>query len=122
MVRIEDLELGRHLDVGGHDLAGLVLEEAHLHLADLAVQPTHQLLEMQDDVGDVFLDSLDGRELVRDAFDLDRADGRALERREQDPPQRVAEGVPEPPVKRLHLETCPVVGKLLTRDVGHLKL
>ena len=122
VIRVEDLELGRDVDVGGHDLAGLVLVETHLHLVELAVQPAHELLEVQDDVGDVFLDALDGRELVRDTLDLDRADGRALERRQQDPAQRVAERMPEAAVERFDLEARPVAGELLARDVGHLKL
>ena len=36
--------------------------------------------------------SLDGRELVERAFDAERRDGRALERREEDAPERVADG------------------------------
>ena len=122
VVRIEDLELGRDVDVGRHDLAGLVLVQPHLDLVELAVQPADELLEVEDDVGDVLLDALDGRELVRDTLDLDRADGRALERREQHPAQRVAERVAEAAVERFDLEARPVAGELLARDVGHLKL
>ena len=122
MVRIEDLELGRDVDVGRDDLAGLVLVQPHLDLVELTVQPADQLLEVEDDVGDVFLHALDGRELVRHTLDLDGADSCALERREQDPAQRVAERMPEAAVERFDLEARPVARELLARDVGHLKL
>ena len=122
MVRVEDLELGRDVDVGRDDLAGLVLVQPDLDLVELTVQPADQLLEVEDDVGDVFLHALDGRELVRHTLDLDRADSCALERREQDPAQRVAERVPEAAVERFDLEARPVARELLARDVGHLKL
>ena len=122
VVRIEDLELGRDVDVGRDDLAGLVLVQTHLDLVELTVEPADQLLEVEDDVGDVFLHALDGRELVRHTLDLDGADSRALERREQDPAQGVAERMPEAAVERFDLEARPVAGELLARDVGHLKL
>ena len=103
-------------------LPGLSLNEPHLDLVDLAVEAADEPLEVEDDVGDVFLDALDGGELVGHAFDLHRADGGALERGEQDPAQRVAERVPEAAVEGFDLEARPVVGELLARDVGHLEL
>ena len=122
VVRVEDLELGRDVDVGRHDLARLVLDEPDLDLVELAVQPADELLEVEDDVGDVFLYAREGGELVRDALDLDRADRRALERRQQDAPQGVAERVPKAPVERLDLEARAVGRELLARNVGHLEL
>ena len=39
VIRVEDLQLGRDVDVGSqNDLAGLVLVQAHLHLVEVAVQ------------------------------------------------------------------------------------
>ena len=122
VVRIEDLELGRDVDVSRDDLAGRVLVETDLDFVELPVKPADQLLEIEDDVGDVFLHALDGRELVRHPLDLDGADSCALERREQDPAQRVAERMPEAAVERFDLEARPVARELLARDVGHLKL
>jgi hypothetical protein len=122
VVRIEDLQLGRDIDVGRHDLAGLVFVEPHLDLVKLAVQAADELLEVEDDVGDVFLDALDGGELVGDTFDLHRTHGSTLERREQHTTQSVAERMPEPAIEGFYLEARPVAGKLLARDVGHLKL
>ena len=45
--------------------------------------------EIEDDVGNIFLDTRDGREFVRYTVDSDRADGEAFERRQEDS----AEGV-----------------------------
>src|SRR5688500_8871197 len=50
-----------------------------------------ELLDVQDDLRDVFLDARDRRELLVDVADLDARDGGTLERREHDPPERVAE-------------------------------
>ncbi len=122
VVWVEDLELGRDVDVGRHDLAGFVFVKSHLHLVELSVQAAHELLEVQDDVGHVLLDTLDGGELVGDPFDLYRADSRPFERRQQNPAQRVAERMPEAAVERFDLKARPIAGELLARDVGHLKL
>ena len=103
-VRVEDLEVGGRLDVGGRDGAGALLREVHLDLGRLAVQAADELLEVQDDVGDVLADARQRRELVRDALDLDGRDGRALERGEQHAPERVAERVAEAAVERLDRE------------------
>ena len=51
-----------------------------------------ELLDVQDDLGDVFLDARDRGELLVHVADLDRRDGRALERGEQDAAEGVAEG------------------------------
>ena len=51
-----------------------------------------ELLGVQDDLGDVFLDAGDRRELLVDVADLERRHRRALERRQEHAPERVAEG------------------------------
>ena len=51
-------------------------------------------LQVEDDVGHVLDDVADGRELVERAFDADRRDRRALERREEDAAERVADVMP----------------------------
>ena len=53
MIGVQDLELGRYVDVGGDDLAGLVFDEPDLDLVGLAVQAADDALEVEDDVGDV---------------------------------------------------------------------
>jgi hypothetical protein len=119
---VEDLELGRHVDIGGNDLARLGLDQAHDDLVEVAVEPADQPLEVQDDVCDVFLHAGDGGELVSDTLDLHRADGSPLEGAEQHAAQSIAEGVPEPAVERLDLEAGAVVAQLLAADIGHLEL
>ncbi len=51
MVGVQHLELGRHVDVGGDDLARLVFDEPDLDLVELAVQAADDALEVEDDVG-----------------------------------------------------------------------
>jgi hypothetical protein len=46
-------------------------------------QPQHEVLEVEDDVGDVFLDALDDNELVQRLVEADLGDGRAGDRRQQ---------------------------------------
>ena len=59
------------------------------------------LLEVQDDVGDILDDAVDGGELVHRAIDLDGADGGAFEGGEEHAAERVADGVPVAGFKRL---------------------
>jgi hypothetical protein len=51
------------------------------------------LLQVQDDVGDIFDDAVHGGELVHGAVNLDGGDGGAFERAEQHAAERVADGV-----------------------------
>src|SRR5277367_4894594 len=69
-LRVEDLEIGGRLDVGGGDDPFTALRQANLHLRRLAVEDADELLQVEDDVGDVLTDAGKGRELVRDALDL----------------------------------------------------
>src|SRR5439155_18084319 len=59
------------------------------------VDAQHQVLVVEDDVGDVFLDPGDGGELVQGVVEAQLGDGRAGDRRQQSAAQRVAEGVAE---------------------------
>ena len=60
-----------------------------------------QRLDVQDDVGDIFQNAGDRAEFMQHAFDLDRCDGRALQRRQQDPPKRIAERQTKTALQRL---------------------
>jgi hypothetical protein len=86
------------------------------------VQAADQVLEVEDDVRDVLADARKRRELVRDPLDLDRGDGGALEGREQDAAQRVAERVTEAAVERLDLEDPSLLVHFLMDDLGDLEL
>ena len=120
-VRVEDLEVGRRLDVGGRHGALAARRQPHLDLRRLAVQDADDLLEVEDDVRHVLAYARQRRELVRDALDLHRGHGGALERREQHAAQRVAERVAEAAVERLDHEHAMVLVDLLVRDLRNLK-
>ena len=90
-VGVDDLDVGRLGDVGRRDRAGAALDEAELDRVGREALEA-ELLDVQDDLGDVFLDAGDRRELLVDVADLDARDRGALERRQEDAPQRVAEG------------------------------
>ena len=100
---------------------GALLREPHLDLGRLAVEAADQALEVEDDVGDVLADARERRELVRDALDLDRGHGGALERREQHAAQRVAERVAEAAVERLDHEDAAVLVDVLVDDLRDLE-
>jgi hypothetical protein len=72
-----------------------------------------QLLEVQDDVGDVLVDPLERVELVRRALDLHGGDRGALDRGEQHAPQAVADRVPEAALERLDDEPAVRAGQAL---------
>ena len=56
-VGVEDLHAGRQVDVLGGDLAGAAHHQRRLHLAGVGVHAAAHTLQVQDDVGDVLLDS-----------------------------------------------------------------
>src|SRR5829696_5641190 len=121
-VGVQDLEVGRRLDVGGRDRPLAPRRQPHLDLGRLAVQDADELLQVEDDVGYVLANARQGRELVRDAFDLDRRHGGALQRGEQHAAQRVPERVAEAAVERLDGEDAVVLLDLLVRDLRELKV
>src|SRR4051794_5171448 len=123
---VQDLEVGRRLDVGGRHSALAPRRQAHLDLGGLAVEDADELLEVEDDVGDVLADARQGRELVRDALDLDGRHRCALERREQDATQGVAERVAEAAVEGLDREPAALddalVLALLVLELGNFEI
>ena len=100
-VQCRDLQLGVvHLDargrrdVSGRDVARALLAQVHDDRL-VVLARDDELLDVQDDLGDVFLDTGHCRELVQHAFDADAGDGRAGDRRQQGAAKRVAERVAE---------------------------
>ena len=100
-VQRRDLQLGVvHLDtrgrrdVGRGDVAGALLAQVHDDRL-VVLAGDDELLDVQDDLGDVFLDAGHCRELVQHAFDADAGDGCAGDRRQQGAAKRVAERVAE---------------------------
>jgi hypothetical protein len=86
------------------------------------VEAADQVLEVEQDVRHVLADARQRRELVRDALDLDRSHGGALQRGEQHAAQRVAERVAEAAVERLDHEDAAVVIHFLVDDPRDLEL
>ena len=116
---VEDLDVGRGLDVARRDVVGPALVEAQGHgLVGLA--PQHEVLEVEDEVGDVLLDPGDDVELVEGLVEPDLGDGRAGDGREQGAAQAVAERVAEAGLERRDGELLRVALGLAGLDLGTL--
>ena len=105
-----DVEIGVvHLDtrgrgnVGCGDRTRALLAEVH-HDRLVMLGGDNELLDVEDHLGDVLLDSRHGGELVQDAVDTDAGDSSAGDRGEERAANRVAEGVAETGLERLHDE------------------
>ena len=94
----------------------------YMRLARVAVHPQAQRLQVQHDVGDVLAHAGDRRELVQHAVDLDRGDRRTLQRRQQHPPQRVAQRDAEAALERLDDDRRLAVGPASGLHVEPLRL
>ncbi len=118
-VRVVDLDARRRRDVGRGHLARALLAQVHDH-GLVVLGGDDELLQVQDDVGDILLDPGDGGELVEDALDPDAGDGRTGNRGEQRTTQRVADRVAEARLQRLDGEPRPVLVDLLFGESGTL--
>ena len=91
LVGVEDLDTGVELDVAGGDRAFL----GHVEEQDARVavrEFEEDLLEVEDDVGDIFRDAGQRAEFMDGALELDAGDGGAFQRGEEHAAQRVTEG------------------------------
>ena len=103
------------VDLAGGDLTGAGGRKLEA-LGALAFHPERDLLDVEDDVGDVLANSREARELVEHAFDLDRGDSGALQRAQEHAAQRVAQGHAEAALQRFcdeHGLAAGVAGALL---------
>ena len=80
--------------------AGSLLLHHHA-LGAFALHLDGDVLDVEDDVGDVLAHARDRRELVQHAVDMDGRHGGALQRRQQNAPQRIAERQAEAALERL---------------------
>ena len=112
---VEDLNFSVRLDVAGSHFpfAGGVDENG---LGALAMQSCDDLLDIQNDLSDVFLDAGDRGKLVLDACDLDGGRSRAGQRGQKHSSEAVAEGRTIAPFERLHdiLTVGAVLGRIDT--------
>src|SRR5688572_9592014 len=99
-LRVHDFDVVVRVDVTGRHRARALLRQAQL-VAVTGVHLERHLLEVHQDVHDVFLYAFDGGVLMKHAFDLDFRDRRARHGRQQNTTQRVAERVAEATLERL---------------------
>lgn len=90
-------------DVSSGDEAGTLLAQVH-HDRLVVLRGDDQLLDVEDEVGDVLLDARHGGELVQDTVDPDAGDSSAGDRGEERTAERVTEGVAEARLQRLDHE------------------
>jgi hypothetical protein len=121
-VGIQDLDACGQVDVLGRDIAGARGNQRHLDLVGIGVHAHDDLLEVEDDVGDVLLDPFDGRELVGHALDPHALDRGAAKRGQQHAAEAVAEGVAEALVEGLDDEGPAVVRNVLLADLRDLEI
>ena len=95
--------------------------EAHA-LRPLAVHAQRDALDVEHDVGDVLEHARERGEFVQHALDLHRGDGRALQRRQQHAPQRVAERQAEAALERLGDDGGDALGVVAGLDRELLRL
>ena len=116
---VEHLDVGGGLDVAGGDLTGAAGVEAQRDgLLGRALQ--HQVLDVQDEVGDVFLHAGDHVELVQRLVEAHLGDRGAGDRREQRAAEAVAERVAETGLERTDGELLEVAVGLGRLDLGTL--
>ena len=110
-VRVEHVDVSRALDVTGRDDGGAAHVDAQVD-GLIRLRRQHDVLEVQDDVGDVFGDARDRVELVERLVEADRRDRRAGNRRQEGATERVAERVAETGLERTDLEALLIVALL----------
>ncbi len=100
MILVDDLDVSSLFDVAGGHFARALLFQGQT-LGTFAMHAKRDLLEVQDDVGDILPHALDGRKLVQNGINLHRRDRRALQRGQQNAAQRIAQGHAEAALERL---------------------
>jgi hypothetical protein len=98
------LDTGRSRYVGGGDLTGTLLAQVG---GDglVVLARDDEVLDVEDDLGDILLHARDRRELVEHAVDADARHGCAGDRGEEGATERVAQGVTEARLEGLDHET-----------------
>ena len=99
LVGIENLDLTVGLNVARSHfaLAGCLDVNG---LGTVTVQAGNDALDVQHDLGDVFLDARDGGELMDNAVDLHAGNSNTGQTGQKDPSERIAQGVSEASLQR----------------------
>ncbi|GMA88061.1 hypothetical protein GCM10025868_33110 [Angustibacter aerolatus] len=116
-VGVVHLDTRRRGDVGGRHGAGTLLAQVH-HDRLVVLAGDDQLLDVEDDLGDVLLDPGDRGELVQHAVDAQAGDGGTGDRRQEGAAERVAERVAEAGLERLDDEPRAVLVDRLLGEPG----
>jgi hypothetical protein len=90
VIRVDDLDVVRGLDVGGRDRAFAIFAQRQGDLVTV-VELEHHTLEVQQDGDDVFLDAIDRRVLMKHTSDGDFGCRVPDHRGQQHATQRVAQ-------------------------------
>ncbi len=113
---IHDFDVVVRLDVARRHRAGALLVKTQFR-AVTRMHAQRDLLEVEQDVDDIFLHTLDARVLMQHAVDLDFRDRTAGHGGKQYATQRVAERVAEAPLERLdHDARLPRCERLYLHD------
>src|SRR6266403_5375030 len=103
-IRIQNLDIVVAGNIAGRHRARALLVQAHLR--DVAgVHADGHRFEVQQNVDDILLDTLDGSVLVEHTFDFDFSDGGARQRGQQYAAQGIAQRVTEAEFERFDHET-----------------
>ena len=110
LVLVDDGILGVLADItGGHDAIAVHADGDELGLLEVGVGK-FDLLEVEDDVSDIFHHAGEAAEFVLGSFDFDGGDGGTFEGGKQDAAEAVADGVAVTAFKRLSNEFAVGVG------------
>lgn len=112
MLRVNDLDVMRRLDIGCSHRAGAILAQAQGHFITV-VQLEHHTLEVQQNVDDIFLDTVNGRVLMEHTGNSDFRGGMPDHRRQQNAPQRVTQRVTVATLEGFERHFCAVGAQLL---------
>ena len=116
MLRVDDFNIVRHLDVCSSHSAFAVFAQAQSNFIAV-VHFEHNAFEVQQDVDHIFLHAIDRRVLVHNASDGDFSHCIANHRRQQNATQSIAQRVAIATLKRLQGNLGAVVTQLLDVNI-----
>ena len=116
MIRVDDFDIMRHLDVGRLDRAFRFLAQRQSHFIAV-VQLEYNAFEIQQNLDHILLHAVNGRVLVHHTCNGHFRNRIAHHRRQQYSAQGIAQGVSIAALKRLQCHFRPIGADLLDMDV-----